>query len=82
MALFDHPHNPRHPAHWLATNEGSVYIAANLTAHEPYAFPKGKALRLRYGILTFDERPTKAFLDEQYERWLRLEQEDRAKRAE
>lgn len=48
ITLMDHPINPGHPSVWHVRNDG--WMGSCLTFNGPLTIPKGKSLRLRYGL--------------------------------
>lgn len=46
ITFFDHPANPRHPAHWHVREDG--WMGASMTMNEPLLLTKQSPLRLRY----------------------------------
>ena len=46
ITFFDHPDNPRHPAHWHVREDG--WMGASMTMNESLLLTKQSPLRLRY----------------------------------
>lgn len=49
VAYFDHPENPRHPAHWHVREDG--WMGAGICLSGGYSLERGKPLVLRYLLL-------------------------------
>ena len=70
VALFDHPENPRHPAHFFTMTSHFAYLAATLNLHrQPIALPKGQALELVYGIAVWDGAVDSEKIEAAYKQW-------------
>ena len=57
VAIFDHPANPRHPALWQMRTQ-YPYLNPSFTCKEDYTLAPGKSLRLTYGVLIHNGKPT------------------------
>ncbi len=55
VAIFDHPHNPRHPTPWYGTTGSGHYVNAAFLFHEPMHVPRGATLRFRFRVLVHDQ---------------------------
>jgi len=73
IALFDHPRNPRHPAHIFTMTAHFAYLAATLNLHrQPIVLPKGQALDLVYGIALWDGAAGADQIQQAYLQWVKL----------
>jgi len=73
VALFDHPGNPRHPAHIFTMTAHFAYLSATLNLHrQPIALPKGEALDLVYGIAVWDGAAGADQIGAAYKQWTAL----------
>jgi len=70
MAVFDHPDNTRYPTPWLTFNGiGMQKIMPAFLRNEPYEFKKGDILDLRYRAISFEGKPDKSALDNEWKAW-------------
>lgn len=67
LTLFDHPSNPRHPAHFHVREDG--WMGALLTHEAPLIVSPGKPLELRYGVYVHAGAPPVAGIDRQWKRF-------------
>ncbi len=71
VAMFDHPHNPRHPATWFTMAEPFAYMSATMRLHEePLEIMRGDTLVLHYAVVLWDERPETPQIDDLYSLWV------------
>jgi hypothetical protein len=59
VAIFDHPHNPRHPTPFYAGSSGADnrsfgFLTASFLMHQAVTLEKGECLRLRYRTVFLD----------------------------
>jgi hypothetical protein len=64
LTLFDHPSNPRHPAHFHVRDDG--WMGALLTHEEPLIIAPGSSLDLRYGVYVHAGAPSPESIDRQW----------------
>ncbi len=70
VAMFDHPHNPRHPAHMFTMTGGFAYMSATLNLwKERLEIPAGKPLVLRYGVALWDGKAEPRQIEALYQNW-------------
>jgi hypothetical protein len=75
VAIFDDPHNPRHPSP-IFTMRPFAYLAATLNLwKEPLAVEAGKPLKLHYGVAVWDGLQEPPVIEKTYQRWLRINKE-------
>jgi len=73
VALFDHPGNPRHPAHIFTMTAHFAYLAATQNLHrEPMTVAKGTPVELVYGIALWDGAVDAAQIAQAYKQWTGL----------
>lgn len=71
-AIFDHPHNRRHPARMFTMKQHFAYLAATLNLwKEPLSLEAGDPLTLTYGVALWDGRVEEAEIEATYQRWAR-----------
>jgi len=71
IAMFGHPENQRHPAHWFTMTTPFAYLAATLNLHkEPLEVTSDKPLVLRYAVAVWDGRVDKSKIEGTYRRWV------------
>jgi hypothetical protein len=76
IAIFDHPHNPRHPVPWYGASSagapegGGHYFNAALLFNEPLSLGAGETLTLRYRAYVHDGVPEIEQLEREYARYL------------
>jgi hypothetical protein len=67
LAIFDHPHNLRHPTPWYTlpwlTGPAPLYWA-------PFSLAQGESLSLRYRVLAHQGQGTFEVLEAAYQEWL------------
>ncbi len=70
VAMFDHPANPRHPAHFFTMLQHFAYISATQNiSKEPLSIQAGQPLKLRYAVAVFDGDISEAEVEKLYQRW-------------
>ena len=73
-ALFDHPSNPRHPAHMFTMTKPFAYLSATLNLKkESLEIKAGQPLHLSYGVAVWDGSQSAEQIEKLYQRWLALE---------
>ena len=73
VALFDHPKNPRHPAHFFTMTDHFAYLAATQNLHrQPIVLAKGQSLDLVYGIALWDGAADAEQIAQAYKQWTGL----------
>jgi Methane oxygenase PmoA len=73
MAMFDDPHNPRHPAKMFTMSKPFAYLSATLNLwKEPMELKCGSELDLCYGFAVCDGKLGAAELEKLYQHWLTL----------
>lgn len=50
MAVFDHPHNPRHPTEWFTMQQPFAYVSASAVATAPLRLHSNETLTFTYGL--------------------------------
>lgn len=70
-AIFDHPSNPRHPAHMFTMTKPFAYLSATLNLKKaPLEVKAGQPLHLRYGVAVWDAGQSAEKIEKLYQRWL------------
>jgi len=73
VALFDDPHNVRHPAGMFTMLQPFSYLSATPNIwKEPLELAQGKSLAARYGIAVWDGKVSQEQIEALYQRWLKL----------
>jgi hypothetical protein len=71
VAMFGHPDNLRHPAHWFTMTKPFAYLSATLNLHkEPLEVLADKPLSLRYAVVVWDNRVGSEQVQEVYDWWV------------
>jgi hypothetical protein len=71
VALFDHPHNPRHPATMFTMPRPFAYLSATLNlSKEPMNVAAEKPVELSYGVALWDGEIEAAEIERMYEQWV------------
>jgi len=74
VAMFSHPHNPRHPTTWFTMTTPFAYLSATMRLHEkPLVVPSSAPLMLRYGVALWDGRIETAEIERLYREWISQE---------
>ncbi len=69
VAMFDHPHNVRHPVGWYGGTGAGHYFNAALLFHEPMTVKATQTLTLRYRVLVHDDALSADQLNAAYADW-------------
>jgi hypothetical protein len=73
VAMFSHPGNPRHPAHWFTMSDSLTYMTGTLNLYrEPLSLPAGQTLGLVYGVAVWDGEADAGAVEELYGAWVKL----------
>jgi len=75
IAIFDHPHNLRHPSPWFVIMNPEVpfgYFSPAVLFNKPYTLPATKSMTLRYRILIHPGRCNSNLLDKEWKRFSAL----------
>jgi Methane oxygenase PmoA len=73
VAIFDDPHNVRHPAGMFTMLQPFSYLSATPNIwKEPLELAQGKSLAARYGIAVWDGKVGQEQIESLYQRWLKL----------
>jgi len=67
IAIFDHPSNLRHPTPWYPNT--MPFFSPAMLFHEPYTFPAGKTLMLRYRIFVHSAPVDKNDLETEWKKF-------------
>jgi hypothetical protein len=71
VALFDDPHNFRHPATMFTLAARFAYISATLDEQQqPFTIRAGRPLELCYGVAVWDGEQDRATIEKLYQRWV------------
>ncbi|OHB69018.1 MAG: hypothetical protein A2V70_20555, partial [Planctomycetes bacterium RBG_13_63_9] len=72
VAMFDDPHNPRHPARFFTMVEHFAYLSATLNlSEEPLTVKADEPLRLRYAVAVWDGEVGPPTVEEAYQQWIK-----------
>ena len=67
LALFDHPENPRSPAHFHVRDDG--WVGASFTFESPYELKATETLTLRYRLYAHGPQATPESIDQHWKRF-------------
>ena len=71
VAMFDDPHNFRHPATMFTLNVPFAYISATLDEQkQPFKIEAGRPLELCYAVAVWDGEQDRPTIEKLYQRWL------------
>lgn len=74
IAMFDHPHNPRHPVPWYGSTGSGHYFNAAFLFNQPMKLAAQEKLLLRYRVLIHDGILDVSQLQAAYDQYLSQEQ--------
>jgi hypothetical protein len=70
LAVIDHPENPWNPCPWFTRDYGHFSPSPFAFIQQPWTFPKGKSIRIRYRTVLHAGTPKEAGLDNLYRKWI------------
>ena len=72
VAMFDHPDNRRHPAHFFTMTGHFAYLATTMNLwREPLTLTADAPLALRYGVALWDGTPTTEQVESVCQTWVK-----------
>jgi hypothetical protein len=74
IAIFDHPRNPGHPASFHVRDDG--WMGVSLSHAAPVELPRGKTLRVQYGLYVHTGQTAPAELDARWQQFAKSDLDD------